>query len=90
MKEVIPKKVIKALREELETTNTAFPLLYLIAQIRSNIINNGESGQKLKLISHMYDICQDVLMQFTDFLILGGLSGSSNSEKQKGLERLAG
>lgn len=88
VKEGVPKKAVKALRDELAKTQTDFPLLYLISKIRSNIIFNLETTE-LKLVSHMYDVCQDVLMQFTEFLVLGGLNGCSNSEKNEKLDSFA-
>ena len=62
----------------------------MYVQIRSKIIFGVQTTQ-LKLVSHMYDICQDVLVQFTEFLMQGGvtLSGSA-SEKVKVFEGLAG
>ncbi len=117
-KEGASKKAVKALRDELTKSDTALPMLYLIAQvmlqlkqqarthatkgiadihsvyiylqIRSKIIFGVQTTQ-LKLVSHMYDICQDVLVQFTEFLVQGGvtLSGSA-SEKMKVFEALAG
>ena len=88
VKEGAPKKAIRYLREELTKTQTAFPLLYLISKIRSNIIFNIDTTH-LKLVSHMYDVCQDVLIQFTEFLVLGGLSGCSTSERNEKLDMLA-
>ena len=39
----------------------------------------------------MYDVCQDVLMQFTDFLVYGGVAAvTSAAEKLKVIEALAG
>jgi hypothetical protein len=90
VKEVAVKKSIRILRDELTKTNTALPLLYLTSAIRNNIIFNMETN-KLKLVSHIYDICQDVLMQFTDFLVQGTLSTiNSAADKIKALEAIAG
>jgi hypothetical protein len=58
---------MKTLRDTLLSSETAVPLLLLIAQIRSRILFNTDTPQ-LKLISHLFDTAQDVLMQFTDFL----------------------
>jgi THO complex subunit 2 len=55
---------IKILREELMTSGTALPMLLFIAQVRSRTLHCTETPQ-LKLISHMFDTAQDVLMQFT-------------------------
>lgn len=88
VKEGVPKKAVKHLRDELTKTKTAFPLLYLISKIRSTIIFNIETTE-LKLVSHMYDVCQDVLMQFTEFLVMGGLNGCSTKEKNEKLELFA-
>eukprot|EP01041_Mallomonas_annulata_P007237 gene7237-14767_t len=63
------KKVVNRLREELIASGTAIPLLLLIAQARTRLLHRFEAPQ-LKLISYLYDTCQEVLMQFTDFLIV--------------------
>lgn len=90
VKELAVKKSIRILRDEFTKTNTALPLLYLTSSIRSNIIFNMETN-KLKLVSHMYDVCQDVLMQFTDFLVQGTLSTiNSAADKIKAMEAIAG
>lgn len=89
VKEATPKKAIRYLRDELIKTATAFPLLYLTSKIRSTIIFNLDTPH-LKLVSHMHDVCQDVLMQFTEFLVMGGLSGSGTTEKMEKLNALAG
>lgn len=77
------------LRDSLLNSKTALPMLLFIAQIRSNIIFGGIDSKELKLLAYLYDICQDVLMQFTDFLVgtvqmpgsgSSGGSGSSNTE----------
>jgi THO complex subunit 2 len=71
--ESIIKKAVTRLRDEFITSGTALPMLILIAQIRNKIIYSTDSSQ-LKLISYLYDTCQDVLMQFSDFLVGGETS----------------
>lgn len=75
VKDAVNKKAQKILRDTMLSSGTAIPLLLFIAQCRSNIIYNGGSTQ-LKLISYLYDTCQDVLMQFTDFLVGGNSKGA--------------
>ena len=60
---------METLRNSLLSSRTALPMLLFIAQIRSNIIFGGVDSKHLKLLAYLYDICQDVLMQFTDFLV---------------------
>jgi THO complex subunit 2 len=55
---------IRILREELMASGAALPMLLFIAQIRSRILHSMDTTH-LKLISHMFDTAQDVLMQFT-------------------------
>jgi hypothetical protein len=62
---------VRTLRDELLGSGTAMPLLLYLAQIRSKILHNTDTTH-LKLISYLYDTAQDVLMQFTDFLVAGG------------------
>lgn len=62
------KKGTRVLRDELVASGTAVPLLLYIAQVRSRILF-CEDTPHLKLISHLFDTAQDVLMQFTDFLL---------------------
>jgi THO complex subunit 2 len=73
VKEVVSKRAARVLRDELMSTNAAIPMLLFIAQIRSKILYRTEA-RELKLISHLYDMAQDVMMQFTDFLIVGSKS----------------
>ena len=68
--EATSKRASAHLRDELISSGTALPLLLLIAQVRTKTLFETESKQ-LKLISYLYDTCQDVLMQFTDFLLSG-------------------
>ena len=68
--EATSKRAMSILREELINSGAALPLLLLIAQVRTKTLYETETTE-LKLISHLYDTCQDVLMQFTDFLISG-------------------
>jgi THO complex subunit 2 len=75
VKDAVSKKAQKMLRDTMLSSGTAIPLLLFIAQCRSNIIYNVGSSQ-LKLISYLYDTCQDVLMQFTDFLVGGNSKGA--------------
>jgi hypothetical protein len=56
------------LREELIKSGAALPLLLFIAQLRNNLLFDSEM-RHLKLISHLYDTAQDLLIQFTDFLV---------------------
>lgn len=67
------KKAISSLRRELISSGTALPLLILIAQTRLKLLFSTDSSE-LKLISHLHDTCQDVLMQFSDFLVAGDAS----------------
>jgi hypothetical protein len=67
------KKATGILRDELIGSQTAIPLLLFIAQVRSRLLHDAASTQ-LKLISHLYDTAQDVLMQFTEFLVGGAKS----------------
>lgn len=80
MKDNVNKKAVRILRETMLSSGTALPLLLFIAQSRNTILyqNNSDSTTQLKLISYLYDTCQDVLMQFTDFLLS---SGSINNGK---------
>ncbi|RYG68356.1 hypothetical protein EON64_05370, partial [archaeon] len=59
------------LRDELLASGTALPLLLFIAQIRSRVLFEQDE-MPLKLISQLYDTAQDVLMQFSDFLVTDG------------------
>ena len=70
MRESVNRGSIKILRDSLISSGTAIPLLLLIARIRSRILFCTDTVE-LKLISHLYDTAQDVLMQFTDFLVAG-------------------
>lgn len=73
------KKATLILREELIGSQTAIPLLLMIAQVRSRLLHDPETTE-LKLISHLYDTAQDVLMQFTEFLVAGAKSFESIAE----------
>jgi len=68
--EAASKRAMTILREELINSGAALPLLLFIAQVRTKTLYETET-KELKLISYLYDTCQDVLMQFTDFLISG-------------------
>jgi len=57
VKEAVNRKAQKCLRSELMTSNTAIPLLLLIAQTRTRLIHEIDTPH-LKLISHLYDTCQ--------------------------------
>lgn len=70
VKDAANKKAVRILRETMISSGTALPLLLFIAQTRSKIVFKAETSQ-LKLISFLYDTCQDVLTQFTDFLVGG-------------------
>ena len=77
----INKAAVRVLRDSLLNSKTALPMLLFIAQIRSNIIFGGVDSKQLKLLAYLYDICQDVLMQFTDFLVGSvQMPGSSRSD----------
>eukprot|EP01031_Cornospumella_fuschlensis_P030654 gene30654-37039_t len=65
------KKSGSILRDELLASGTALPLLLFIAQIRSRVLFEQDEIP-LKLISQLYDTAQDVLMQFSDFLVTDG------------------
>ena len=62
------RRATQLLRQELIRSQTAIPLLLLTAQVRSRLLFDCEKTQ-LKLISHLFDTAQDVLVQFTDFLV---------------------
>ena len=63
------KKAVDILREALLKSETALPMLLFIAQSRSNILFGGIETKQLKLVGYLFDTCQDVLMQFSDFLV---------------------
>lgn len=83
------KRATVILRDELVGSNTAIPLLLMIAQVRSRLLHDEENNQ-LKLISHLYDTAQDVLMQFTEFLVAGARSIESIAELMPDLSVLLG
>lgn len=85
VKDNVNKKAVRVLRDTMLSSGTALPLLLFIAQSRSNILyqNTEGSSTQLKLISYLYDTCQDVLMQFTDFLLSSGTNANG-----KGAESL--
>ena len=72
------KKAISRLIEALESEGVTAPLLILIAQQREAILFSvshdegfdptAEARVPLKLTGHLYDMCTDVLLQFSDFL----------------------
>lgn len=66
--ESVSKKAVARLREELVESGVALPLVVLISQVRQRILFQSECDE-LKLLSHLHDSAQDVLMQFADFLI---------------------
>ena len=70
VKESVSKKAISNLRDELVNSGTALPLLLFISQVRMRTLYKNDSNQ-LKLVSYLFDTCQDVLNQFTDFLLSG-------------------
>jgi THO complex subunit 2 len=74
VKESANKKAVRVLRDTMLSSGTALPLLLFIAQSRSNILFSSGNTQ-LKLMSYLYDTCQDVLMQFTDFLLGSSIKG---------------
>jgi len=83
------KKATVILRDELIGSSTAIPLLLMIAQVRSRLLHDEDTKQ-LKLISHLYDTAQDVLMQFTEFLVAGARSFESIAELMPDLSVLLG
>jgi len=83
------RKATAILRDELVGSETAIPLLLMIAQVRSRLLHDEENTQ-LKLISHLYDTAQDVLMQFTEFLVAGARSIESIAELMPDLSVLLG
>ena len=87
--EVTKKNSINALQNELMSSNTAIPALLFIAQIRSKILLCTDTTQ-LKLISYLYDTCQDVLMQFTEFLVSGVKNLESLARLMPPLETMLG
>lgn len=66
------------LREELLVSQTALPILLLLARIRDAVLFQGDNSNEetlpLKVVSSRYDGVQDVLMQFADFLSADGRS----------------
>jgi THO complex subunit 2 len=83
-KDAVNKKAVRVLRDSLLSSKTALPMLLFIAQIRSNIIFGGVDSKELKLLAYLYDTCQDVLMQFTDFLVGSVQMPGSNDGNGKG------
>ena len=70
-------KAQNSLRNSLISSKCAFPILCYVAQMRSQIahVKNekedfGEAVD-LKLLSHLYDNTQMILIQYTDFLFAG-------------------
>jgi THO complex subunit 2 len=82
--EGVNKRAVKVLRDSLLNSKTALPMLLFIAQIRSNIIFGGVDSKQLKLLAYLYDICQDVLMQFTDFLVGSVQMPNNGSDSSSG------
>jgi hypothetical protein len=78
--EASSKRAITVLRDELINSGTALPLLLFIAQVRTKTLYETET-KELKLISYLYDTCQDVLMQFTHFLLSGSKAIASVAGK---------
>jgi THO complex subunit 2 len=72
-KEAQSKKAIESLRRELVESKTALPMIIYMDKLRKKIIYD-EGLDNLKLISHLYDTTQDLLMQFTEFLVSGDLN----------------
>lgn len=70
VKETPSKLAIKYLRDELMSSAAALPLLLFIAQIRNRMLFVSESID-LGILFQLYDMSQDVLIQYTDFLFLG-------------------
>jgi len=67
------KKAQVLLRDELLKSETAIPILLFMAKMRSKILNDVDTPE-LKLTSTMSDSCQDLLIQYSDFLLGSGLS----------------
>ena len=63
VKEVANKKAVRALRDELMNSNTALPLLLLIAQVRliDSLIDNLFIDLYLKVTENMTYIIYDIL-----------------------------
>jgi hypothetical protein len=58
------------LREELLSSGAALPLLLFLAQLRNSLLFDSETrNTHLKLIAHLFDTAQDLLIQFTEFLV---------------------
>jgi THO complex subunit 2 len=72
-KEVQNKKAMETLRKELIESKTALPMILYIAQLRKKILHDSEVTN-LKLVSHLYDNTQDLLMQFTEYLVSGDIN----------------
>jgi THO complex subunit 2 len=70
------KKAQTLLRDELLDSKTAIPILLFMAKIRSKIIYDTDTTE-LKLISTLSDTCQDLLIQFSDFLLGSTLSSKA-------------
>ena len=85
--EVASRRASSALQDELVKSKTALPILLFIAQVRTKTLY-GEASNQLKLISYLYDTCQDVLMQFTDFLLNGTKAISSFAAIMPSLHQL--
>lgn len=81
------KKSAGILREELIKSNSALPLLLFIAQLRNQLLFDSEM-RFLKVISHLYDVGQDLLIQFTDFLVAEAKSLESIATMMPSIEEL--
>ena len=67
-KEAVSRKASEMLRRALLESSTALPMILYIAQLRKKILYDNNHST-LKLISHLYDTTQDLLIQFTDYLV---------------------
>lgn len=81
------KRAIRTLRDSLIQSNAAIPMLLFIAQINNRILYQKTSdADDIKLISHLYDMSQDVLMQFIDFLMNPSSNSNTTSKGSNALD----
>lgn len=66
---LMAKKAASVLRDQFLASGTAMPLLLFIARMRGSFLFNTNADHHLKVMAQLYDIAQDILMQFTDFLV---------------------
>jgi hypothetical protein len=79
------------LREELLSSGAALPLLLFLAQLRNSLLFDSETrNTHLKLIAHLFDTAQDLLIQFTEFLVAEAKSLEFIAQLMPSVEELIG